>query len=542
MARIVISYRRDDASAHAGRIYDRLRTEYGPDQVFMDIDAIEPGVDFVEAIEEAIGSADVLIAVIGRRWTTVAAQAGTPRIMDPRDFVRLELAVALERNIRVIPVLVDGATMPTVDELPEDLSGLVRRNAIDISHARFHADAQRLAHSVRKILDEPEASDEIVAAPKPRAPRIADDPGETAPPERPKRKSWRYAFFGGAALLAIAVIAAAYLAVDYLTLPPEPSSLAGSLAWSADGQRIAFSGRTVTGDINLYSAAVDGSGWLELQNDADAPVTWSPDGRWITFERALHYHLMGAYGSDSRELPGDAILGGSLAWSPDGTKVAYWSGELGGGRIELRVVNVADNDARTALATRALGSGREHGIAWSPDSDRIAAVVSRDDQDELVVISASGEVSGVFRSSQIEYPGWGADGEWLVFSAGSSTVGSSEQAIFRIRPDGTELTRLTDEGVIASGSRVSPDGRVVAAMVGPPFGSRQYYLVDIDGSRQWPVTSDTLGGYAETLAWSPDGDRLAFVAMVNTGRLFGSYRTTVIVTDREGRARSVLPQ
>jgi len=535
MARIVISYRRDDAAAHAGRIYDRLRTEYGPEQVFMDIDAIEPGVDFVDAIEEAIGSADVLIAVIGRRWTTIAAEAGTPRIMDPRDFVRLELAVALERNIRVIPVLVDGATMPTVDELPDDLSGLVRRNAIDISHARFHADAQRLAQSVRKILDEPEFAEEDVVAERPRPPRIVGGHKETVTAERPKRRSWRYAFFAGAALLAIALIGAAYLAVDYLTLPPEPSSLAGALAWSADGQRIAFVGQTVTGDINLYSAAVDGSDWLELRNAAAAPVTWSPDGRWITYERALHYHLMGAYGSDSRELPGDVILGGSLAWSPDGTKVAYWSGELGRGRIELRVVNVADNDARTALATRALGSGREHGIAWSPDSERIVAVVGRDDQDELIVIDPSGETNGIFRSGQIEYPGWGADGEWLVFSADGSTV-------FRIRPDGTELTRLSAEGVTASGSRVSPDGRVIATMVGAPFGSRQYFLVDIDGRRQWPVTSDTLGGYPETLAWSPDGDHLAFVAMVNTGRLFGRYRTTIIVTDREGRARSVLPQ
>lgn len=539
MARIVISYRRDDASAHAGRIYDRLRTEFGSDQVFMDIDAIEPGVDFVEAIEDAIGTADVLIAVIGRRWVTIADEDGQPRIKNPADFVRLELATALQRNIRVIPVLVDTATMPTIDDLPEDLAGLVRRNAIDISHARFHADAQRLAMSVRRILDQPEEErsamlEEDLPAPTPDVARSTAD-----------RPSWkRRILIGGVTLLAIIAIVAAYVAYGFLTLPPEPSTFS-RLAWSPDGQRIAFSATTPMGKTHLYSLATDGSGWEKLESDASTPVTWSPDGEWITFARALHYLAMSPGGDESRVLPGDAIFDGSLAWSPDSRKAAYWTRDIGDDIYHLRVLDFADNGLQTVTRTRALGSGRDHGIAWSPDASLIAVVVRGDGQDELGVVHAvTGEARGVFRGGQIaiEYPCWSMDGEWIVFSATSARIESAEQAIFRIRPGGTDLERLTDESLNATGSRISPDGLVVAAtMASSAWGSRQLFVMNLDGSGQpRPISPDTLSIYPESLSWSPDGSRLAFVTLIDTGRLFGRFRSTVAVANRDGRDFQIL--
>ena len=548
MARIVISYRRDDASAHAGRIYDRLRTEFGSDQVFMDIDAIEPGVDFVEAIEDAIGTADVLIAVIGRRWVTIADEEGQPRIKNPTDFVRLELATALERNIRVIPVLVDGATMPTIDNLPEDLAGLVRRNAIDISHARFHADAQRLAISVRRILDQEDES-QIPAAPEEQRSAV---PQEDLPAPTPdvarsatSRVRWkRRILIGGVTLVAIIAIVAAYVAYGFLTLPPEPSTF-GRLAWSPDGQHIAFSGLTPMGKTHLYSLATDGSGWEKLESDASTPVTWSPGGEWITFERALHYVAMKMGGDESRVLPGDAIFGGSLVWSSDGRKAAYWTRDIGDDIYHLRVFDFADHGLHTAHRARALGSGRDHGIAWSPDDSLIAVVVGNDGQDELAVVHAvTGEARGVFRGSQIaiEYPCWSKDGEWIVFSATSSRMESAEQAIFRIRPDGTDLIRLTDENLNAAGPRISPDGLVVAATIASSaWGSRQLFVMNLDGSGQpRPISPDTLSVYPESLSWSPDGRRLAFVTLTDTGRLFGRYRSTVAVANSDGRDFKVL--
>src|SRR5207247_2365741 len=105
-------YRREDASGHAGRLYDVLAAAFGADQVFIDVDTIEPGVDFVERIETSVASVDALVAVIGRDWLTAADAEGRRRLDNPEDFVRLEIASALSRNIRVIPVLVEGARMP----------------------------------------------------------------------------------------------------------------------------------------------------------------------------------------------------------------------------------------------------------------------------------------------------------------------------------------------------------------------------------------------------------------------------------------------
>ena len=147
---IFICYRRDDSSGHAGRLYDRLTAHFGDEQIFMDIDYIEPGEDFVQVIEDAVGSCEILLPVIGRRWL-LSADGASRRLDNPLDFVRLEIAAALRRNIRVIPVLVQGANMPGPLDLPDELLPLSRRQALDLSDQRWRHDITRLIEIIERI-------------------------------------------------------------------------------------------------------------------------------------------------------------------------------------------------------------------------------------------------------------------------------------------------------------------------------------------------------------------------------------------------------
>ncbi len=144
MPRIFISYRRQDSAGHVGWLTTSLRKRFGDDSVFRDIETIEAGADFVQAIEKALDSCDVLLAVIGQQWLNVADKAGRRRLDDPNDFVRIELATALARQVRVIPVLVQGSSMPSEAELPPDLVTLSRRNAFELSDSRWDYDVSRL--------------------------------------------------------------------------------------------------------------------------------------------------------------------------------------------------------------------------------------------------------------------------------------------------------------------------------------------------------------------------------------------------------------
>ncbi len=148
---IFISYRRQDSDAYAGRLYDRLSTHFGKARIFMDID-MNLGIDFVDEIEERVASCEVLIAVIGRNWLEVKDDGGRRRLDNPKDWVRLEIAAALERNIPVIPALVGDAKMPGSSDLPSVLSNLTRRQAIEISHSRFHPDVDRLIRGLERIV------------------------------------------------------------------------------------------------------------------------------------------------------------------------------------------------------------------------------------------------------------------------------------------------------------------------------------------------------------------------------------------------------
>ncbi len=154
MSGIFISYRREETAAYAGRLRDRLIQEFGEDQVFMDVDTIELGVDFTQVIENAVSDVDVLLCIMGPDWASLSDDSGRRRLDDPADFVRLEVSSALERDIRIIPVLVKSARMPGVDELPSELSALVKRNALQLGDVRFHADVDVLIRSLRRLLDE----------------------------------------------------------------------------------------------------------------------------------------------------------------------------------------------------------------------------------------------------------------------------------------------------------------------------------------------------------------------------------------------------
>jgi hypothetical protein len=150
---VFISYRRDDCEGQAGRLYDDLARHFGKDAVFIDVAGIEPGRDFRRKIDEKVGSCSVLLALMGPGWIDAKDETGRRRLDNPMDFVRLETASALKRDIPVIPVLVRGAKMPREDQLPEDLKDLSYRNGVELTHARWKSDMEVLIEELRRYLD-----------------------------------------------------------------------------------------------------------------------------------------------------------------------------------------------------------------------------------------------------------------------------------------------------------------------------------------------------------------------------------------------------
>jgi hypothetical protein len=150
--RIFVNYRRDDSSGIAGRLRDRLAQAFGRKNIFMDVVDIPPGVDFVSHLNKQVATCEVFLVVIGQNWLNAKTEDGDARLHSPEDFVAIEISAALTREIRVIPVLVDGARMPKARDLPEQLKQLAQRNAVELRHNHFDRDAEALIESVRKAL------------------------------------------------------------------------------------------------------------------------------------------------------------------------------------------------------------------------------------------------------------------------------------------------------------------------------------------------------------------------------------------------------
>ncbi len=183
--KIFINYRKDDSPWNSLALYQELTKYFPRENIFKDFNTIAPGTDFVESIEKALEECDVLLVLISENWLTITDSKGTKRIEKPDDFVRLEIATALKRNICVIPVLFDDATLPGEEELPDNLKKLSRRQSIEIDKNRFDTDTMRLAEAIKRAL-----------------------PGKPAEPlSKKKGSSSLKVILGIVALIAIAIVA-----------------------------------------------------------------------------------------------------------------------------------------------------------------------------------------------------------------------------------------------------------------------------------------------------------------------------------------------
>jgi TIR domain len=152
VTKVFICYRRQDSIATAGRIHDRMAREFGDSNTIMDVDSIPVGRDFEAYLDKSVSRCDIFLAIIGLNWLTTLHATHDDREKDGIDYVVTEIVAALNRDIPVVPVLVDGAAMPSADELPDSLRPLARRNAIEVRNTQFHSDADRLVEKIREVI------------------------------------------------------------------------------------------------------------------------------------------------------------------------------------------------------------------------------------------------------------------------------------------------------------------------------------------------------------------------------------------------------
>ena len=247
MATVFICYRREDAPATTGRIYDHLVQSFGADSVFKDVDSIPIGTDFPSHIQRILRQATAQVVVIGPRWLDIRDEAGRSRLQNPGDFVRQEIETGLASGIPVIPVLVEGATMPPTQVLPASLAPLTRLQAVNIRFdPDFTTDARRLITAIERV----DTTARGTAA------RPGASPAGKAQPPRAKGRGW---LFGGllVALAALLVVLAATRGLFQFppigTVSHTPTATVAAIATASP--------TPVTGAIYLQSLAQPVSGW-----------------------------------------------------------------------------------------------------------------------------------------------------------------------------------------------------------------------------------------------------------------------------------------
>src|SRR5262245_1316542 len=149
---IFINYRREESAHTAGRLHDSLAPKLGRNKLFMDVDNIPIGKDFDQYLKSQVAACDAMLTIIGPNWLAMKDETGKRRLDNPEDYVAIEIRAALARDIPVVPVLVDGARMPKMGELPDSLKLLANRQAVQVRHTNFNSDTETLVKRLREVL------------------------------------------------------------------------------------------------------------------------------------------------------------------------------------------------------------------------------------------------------------------------------------------------------------------------------------------------------------------------------------------------------
>lgn len=462
--RIFISYRRDDSAYPAGWLYDRLAERFGGEQIFKDVDSIELGEDFVQEIGEAVGRADVLLALIGERWLNAPDEHGGRRLEDPDDFVRIEIEAALERKVRVIPILVEGAGMPREEQLPESLRPLARRQALELSPARFSSDTAKLLGVLERVLAEARAGEGPPEPPKPPDPR----------PWWSERRTLLLA--GGAAVVLALVVGGVLL----LGGKDDPGAAPAT-----------------------QEAPTEETPTEETPTVEDPPL--AVNGR-IAFVDDGELSSILPDDSDLRELTSGFATVRRPDWSPDGTKVAFASDRGSEGDFDLWILDTEDG-SRQRLTS---GPAEDGAPAWSPDGSEIVfgrQEPGEDTKDIWVVDVSSGTLRPLTDDpADDDAPDWSSTNR-VVFE---SNRGDEDYELFTLSPEGIErdVTQVTSNTWADLSPDWSPDGSRIAYRV-IRGGKSDIYTIDAEGAQK---PRRLTGGTAidHRPSWAPDGTLIAF--------------------------------
>ena len=450
MPRIFINYRRGDTKDTASRLCEWLAGRYGDHQVFMDVDDIAPGRPWREAIDRAVGSSDLVLAVIGTDWLPELNR----RLDDEEDFVRRELETALDRGVSVIPVLTEGTRMPRSDELPRSLAVLPEYQAFELL-GRYQYDKQELLKSVDRAL-KPERRPWL----QPLKDRV-----------RHMRRS-HVALVGGllltAGVTAVALILASGGSRSQLWVGQEPirnlhcpSDNCSQPSLAPDGARMAFIGGK-SGPI--YVAEMKGalsSGGTPVES-AKYGIRPSLDGAGrVVFRNQPDQHIYYTNRSQQNAKPLTARGYSDPVWSPDGTQVAYVSTAGADGSL-LKIDVPARSDPVTLIRAR----GAKISVpAWSPDGTRLAFVRSFGDcpeQGDIWVLNADGSDAHRLRqlSGDERHPTWSPDSKQIAFS--SNVADPRNYDLYTVDADGSHSTGRTTDAADEVGPSWGASGIVYA--------------------------------------------------------------------------------
>jgi hypothetical protein len=264
--KIFISYRVQDTAGETGRLVDALKHHFDDDQLFMDIENLEPGADFTEAISRSLSICDVVLVVIGPRWTG-PREGQPPRIQEENDWVRLEVATALQRNVRVVPLLVDGGSLPRLEDLPPDLQPLLRRQSMEISNKRWRYDTEQLISFLVNT-----------AGITPR--RFTQEKRTVA--ETPKKsRTWLYV--AGGFGLALALMIGLALMVDDEPTKDLPTGTTGG---STTTSQVVPANTTTTASSTAADADIGGT-WQEVDEGLTTTFYFTQSGTQVNISAQL---------------------------------------------------------------------------------------------------------------------------------------------------------------------------------------------------------------------------------------------------------------